>query len=150
VGRPSAGPPSLPIGIAARPAAGLRLRRRVMPLLQHGLRLVLAVPFVLPFYWMATSALKNPVEILSRPIMLWPSPMRWENVAEALTFEGFPFFLFLRNSLLYAGLVMIGTVVSCSAIGYGFARLRFPGRNLLFMITVSTMMLPSFVTFIPT
>ena len=112
--------------------------------------LVVAVPFVLPFYWMATSALKSPMEILARPILLWPTTMRWENFSEALTFEGFPFLLFLRNSVFYAGLVTIGTVVSCAAIGYGFARLRFPGRNVLFMITVATMMLPSFVTFIPT
>jgi multiple sugar transport system permease protein len=54
------------------------------------------------------------------------------------------------NSVFYAGSVTIGTVLSCAAVGYGFARLRFPGRDLLFTVTLSTMMIPSIVTFIPT
>src|SRR6185503_9175122 len=63
---------------------------------------------------------------------------------------GFPFLRFFGNSVFYAGSVTIGTVISCAAVGYGFARLRFPGREALFVITMSTLMIPAIVTFIPT
>jgi multiple sugar transport system permease protein len=57
---------------------------------------------------------------------------------------------FLLNSLYYAGFVTFGTVLSCAAVAYGFARLRFPGRDALFLLTIATMMIPGIVTFIPT
>ena len=74
----------------------------------------------------------------------------WQNFVEVLNYPGFPFLRFLWNSVFYAGSVTIGTVLSCAAVGYGFARLRFPGRDLLFGITLATLMIPPIVTFIPT
>jgi len=65
-------------------------------------------------------------------------------------YPGFPFLRFLWNSVFYAGAVSLGMVISCAAVGYGFARLRFPGRDLLFAITLATMMIPGIVLFIPT
>ena len=80
----------------------------------------------------------------------WPSPVRWDNFTRALTYPGFPFLQFLWNSVFYAGAVSLGTVLSSAAVGYGFACLRFPGRDLLFGLTVSTMLIPGIVLFIPT
>jgi multiple sugar transport system permease protein len=80
----------------------------------------------------------------------WPHPVRWDNFLRVLNYPGFPFLRFLWNSALYAGLVSLGTVLSCAMVGYGFARLHFPGRDLLFAITVSTMLIPGIVIFIPT
>ncbi|HEY7493788.1 MAG TPA: carbohydrate ABC transporter permease, partial [Candidatus Tectomicrobia bacterium] len=125
-------------------------RRYLVPVVRHVLLAAVAIAFLLPFYWMAISALKDNSQIFMRPILWWPNPIRWDNVLRALTYPGFPFLRFLWNSVFYAGLVSIGTVLSCAAVGYGFARLHFPGRDLLFAITVSTMLIPGIVIFIPT
>ena len=105
---------------------------------------------MLPFYWMASGALKSNEEIFAQPIVLWSSSPHWGNFPRALTYPGFPFLRFFWNSIFYAGAVTIGTALSCAAVGYGFARLRFPGRDLLFTVTISTMMIPWIVLFIPT
>jgi multiple sugar transport system permease protein len=127
-----------------------RARRQAAALARHLLLITVAVAFMLPFYWMVSSALKNNDQIFARPIVWWPHPMHWENFAHAMNYPGFPFLRLLWNSLYYAGTVTIGTVISCAAVAYGFARLRFPGRDLLFVATLSTMMIPGIVTFIPT
>jgi len=133
-----------------RPAETGRARIRLSSVGRHALLCLVAFTFMVPFYWLATSALKNNVEIFARPISWWPNPIRWQNFPAALTHEAFPFVRYVANSIFYAGAVTIGTVLSCAAVGYSFARLRFPGQNLLFVITVSTMMIPGIVTFIPT
>ncbi|MBI3325265.1 MAG: carbohydrate ABC transporter permease [Nitrospinae bacterium] len=133
-----------------RRAEGSSVRQRLVPVVRHALLAAVTVALLVPFYWMVISALKDNSQIVARPIQWWPSPVRWDNFASAMNYPGFPFPRFLWNSIFYAGSVTIGTVISCAAVGYGFARLRFPGRDLLFVITVSTMMLPGIVIFIPT
>ena len=126
------------------------LRRRLLPIARHALLIAVAALFLLPFYWMLISALKSNAQIFARPVQWWPEPVHWENVSRAITFPYFPYLRLLWNSVFYAGGVTIGTVLSCAAVGYGFARLRFPGRDLLFGITLATLMVPPIVTFIPT
>jgi multiple sugar transport system permease protein len=109
-----------------------------------------AVALLVPFYWMVISALKDTSQVLARPIQWWPTPARWDNFTRALTYPGFPFLRFCWNSLFYAGSVSLGTALSSAAVGYGFACLRFPGRDLLFGLTLSTMLIPGIVLFIPT
>src|SRR5919198_1983978 len=138
------------VALPSRVVGRSRARRRLGALLRHLLLVVTAVVFMVPFYWMASGALKSNEEIFAQPIVLWPSPPRWENFPRALTYPGFPFLRFFWNSLFYSGTVTVGTVLSCAAVGYGFARLRFPGRDLLFTVTLSTMMIPWIVLFIPT
>lgn len=116
----------------------------------HLALIIFAVPMVLPFYWMFVTSLKTPVEVFAKPIVFWPRVTMWQNYVEAMTYPGFPFLLFLRNSIYYAGSVTLGSVISCAAVGYGFGRLRFPGRETLFLLTLATMMIPSIITFIPT
>src|SRR5438128_5937689 len=127
-----------------------RLRRSLVPVVYHVLLAVVAIAFLVPFYWMAISALKDSSQIFTRPLQWWPHPVRWDNVLRALHYPGFPFLRFLWNSTFYAGCVSLGTVLSCAAVGYGFARLYFPGRDLLFAITIATMLIPGIVIFIPT
>lgn len=120
---------------------------------QTGWHLVLgavSVCFAIPLLWMLSSALKENREIFTVPVQWLPASLQWGNFAEVLSYPGFPFLRFFFNSLFYAGLVTAGTVLSCALVGYGFARLRFPGRNILFAITLATMMVPYVVTFIPT
>ena len=127
-----------------------RLRGWLVAMIRHALLVAAALAFMVPFYWMVSSALKDTSQIFARPIQWWPHPLQWDNFPSALHYPGFPFFRFLWNSVFYAGSVSIGTLISCAAVGYGFACLRFPGRDLLFAITVSTMLIPSIVVFIPT
>ncbi len=111
------------------------------------LLLIGAVIFALPFVWMLRTALMEPAQVQKVPLIWIPNPIRWSNFAEALTFMDFP--RLLRNTLIISGMAIIGQVMSCSIVAFGFARLRFPGREFLFMLLLSTMMLPMMVTEIP-
>jgi multiple sugar transport system permease protein len=103
--------------------------------------------YLLPLLWMIATSLKTGPQAIGSPPTLVPSPFVWENYPKALTQINFP--LALRNSLVYALPAVVGTVVSCSVVAYGFARIEWPGRDLLFLVLLATMMLPGQVTFIP-
>lgn len=140
-------------GVRASRAAGtapIRLRRLLPAIAKHILLLVVSAIFLVPFYWMVTSALKDNGQIFDPSPHWWPDPVHWSNFRRAINYPGFPYLRLLWNSVYYSGAVTIGTVLSCAAVGYGFARLRFPGRDILFGITLATMMIPPIVTFIPT
>jgi multiple sugar transport system permease protein len=129
---------------------GQQFQRLAGQLAKHVLLIAVSIVFLVPFYWMLTSALKDNSQIFAFEPQWWPNPVHWENFATAIDFPGFPYLRLLGNSVFYAGAVTIGTVFSCAAVAYGFARLRFPGRDLLFGITLATLMIPPIVTFIPT
>jgi multiple sugar transport system permease protein len=143
---------SLPLrsSSATRSYRSFRWRKLLGSALKHAVLLLVAAIFLLPFYWLVISAFKDNAQIFARPIKWWPSPVEWDNVSRTLHYPNFPYLRLLWNSTYYAGLVTIGTVLSSAAVGYGFARLRFPGRNLLFGVTLATLMVPAIVTFIPT
>jgi ABC-type glycerol-3-phosphate transport system permease component len=103
--------------------------------------------YLLPLLWMVVTSLKTGPQAVANPPTLIPSPIVWENFPKALTQINFP--LALRNSLLYALPAVVGTVLSCSLVAYGFARIDWPGRDTLFLVLLATMMLPGQVTFIP-
>jgi multiple sugar transport system permease protein len=134
------------------PATATRHRRPdwLAPLARHALLVGVAAVFLLPFYWMVMSGLKSNGQIFARPLQWWPDPVVWDNIGRTIGSQYFPYFRLLGNSAFYAGGVTLGTVLSCAAVGYGFARLRFPGRDVLFAITLATLMIPPIVTFIPT
>jgi multiple sugar transport system permease protein len=126
------------------------MRRHLGAAARHLLLIAVAVGLLMPFYWMILSALKDSHEVFAPPMQWWPAPARWGNFTRALSYPGFPFLQFLWNSVFYAGSVSFGTVLSSAAVGYGFACLRFPGRDVLFGLTVATMLIPGIVLFIPT
>lgn len=135
----------------ARPAgATIHWRRVTGSVLKHALLLTVAAAFLLPFYWIVISAFKDNQQIFARPVTWWPDPIRWHNLADALNYPNFPYLRLLWNTVFYSGAVTIGTVLSSAAVGYGFAKLNFPGRDLLFGVTIATLMIPAIVTFIPT
>jgi len=78
----------------------------------------------------------------------WETDPQWENFGEAWTTIEFP--VLLRNTVMYASITTFGAVISASLVAYGFARFRIPGKNILFMLMLSTVILPSAVTLIPT
>jgi multiple sugar transport system permease protein len=125
-------------------------------LLTHLVLLALCVPFALPLVWMVATSLKPETEIYTTEapanawqylVSIFPSQPRWENYPEAL--RTVPFAVYLRNTLLLCVANVLFAVASSAVVAYGFARLRFPGRDLLFMVMISTMALPGQVTMIP-
>ena len=107
-----------------------------------------ALVALFPVLWMVSISLKDNRTVFAYPPSLIPSPMLWENYAKVL--QVFPFFLYLRNSLIVTAVATFGTVLSASLVALGFARRSFPERNVLFAVLLSTMMLPGIVTLIPT
>src|SRR5215211_3657232 len=106
-----------------------------------------AIIFAAPFLWLVSSSLKEPAKIWLFPPQWIPNPVRIANFTEALT--RVPFGLYAINTLKIVGLNLAGTLFSTSLAAYAFARLRFPGRDLVFTILLSTLMLPWAVTMIP-
>ncbi|MGQ9629406.1 MAG: carbohydrate ABC transporter permease [bacterium] len=106
-----------------------------------------AFVILLPFLWMVSTSLKPHDQVYTFPIEWIPRPIMWGNYLRA--WRSLPTAAFFKNSGMYATSVTIGSLVSCSLVAYGFARLRFRGRNILFFVLLATMMLPYQVTMIP-
>lgn len=123
--------------------------RRVMRLVLAYLLLVpLALIFVTPLLWLISTALKDDAQMGAWPPVLFPSPLRWDHFYTAWTAGNFG--LYLRNTTLITVLASVGQVGTSSLVAFGFARLRFPGRDALFAVLLATLMLPGVVTLIPT
>lgn len=105
------------------------------------------ITFLLPAIWMVSSSLKASTEVFAHPIVWIPERPQWNNYARI--FEILPFGRFLWNTILVTGLAVLGTVISSLLVGYSFARLHWPGKNLFFALMISTMFLPEIVTLIP-
>ena len=111
------------------------------------LLLVVAALFLAPALWMISSSLKPDYEIFATPPTLWPTSPRWQNYAEALT--SLPFGRFAINTMIIALSTIVGHLLSCSIVAYGFARLNGPGKGFFFVLMLSTLMLPYPVTMVP-
>lgn len=110
--------------------------------------IILGLMFVGPFVWTVGSSLKNPTELFIYPPQAWPSVPEWQNYLEIWTFV--PLLTFIENSVIAGGLTTIGQTLSAAAVGYGFARFKFPGRNVLFLALLGTLVVPQQVTMVPT
>ncbi len=109
--------------------------------------LVIAGIIAGPFLWGISTAFKDQTAIYAVPPIWIPSPAVVDNFVTAWTMV--PLGMFFLNSLKVAGIITIGQLVTCSLAAYAFARLRFPGRDLLFGLYLSSLMVPSQVTIIP-
>jgi ABC-type glycerol-3-phosphate transport system permease component len=99
---------------------------------------------------MLSSALKENYQTMLWPPVWIPEPIRWQNFGDALFGNAqLPFPTFLKNTLIIELFVMIGRLASCIVVAYAFARLEAPGKDFLFAVLLSTLMLPSMVTMIP-
>jgi len=118
-------------------------RRRQDLLLKTAVYLVLmigAFGVMLPFFWMISTSLKKPGTEFTFPIEWIPVPPRFGNYQNAWTI--LPFNQWLFNTVRITGLSILGHIVSCAIVGFGFARIRFPGRDAIFLLVLATMMLP--------
>lgn len=108
-----------------------------------------ALLFVLPLFWMISSSLKTPLEVFEYPIKWIPDTIRWINYKEVWLSSEVPFANMYGNSIFVVILSLFGSVLFSSLAAYAFARLRFMGKNLVFMLLLGTMMIPNEVTIIP-
>jgi ABC-type glycerol-3-phosphate transport system permease component len=107
-----------------------------------------AILFIAPFIWMLSTSLKDPKLVFIFPPQIIPNPVHWDNYVRALT--RLPFQQYAWNTIQITFLCLVGHLFTASLTAYSFARLRFPGRDLLFMLLISSIMLPMQVTLVPT
>jgi len=123
------------------------MSKRTTALLGHAALIIIGIFFLAPAAFMVSTSLKADDQVFE-PFIRWiPRPAMWSNYKSAL--EYFPFWLYLRNTLIICIGTVIGTVVSAALPAYGFARLRWKGRNVFFFIMIATIMLPGQVTMLP-
>ena len=103
--------------------------------------------YLFPFLWMISTSLKAPTELMTNPPTWFPETPQWSNYIDALNY--FPFWRYLLNSVFLVVMTMIGSIFSSALVGYAFARIEWPGRDVWFAILIATMILPSAVTMIP-
>jgi ABC-type glycerol-3-phosphate transport system permease component len=125
-----------------------RLADSAQQLLVYGLLLIMGAAILLPFIWTVSSSLKPYGAGIRFPPQFIPETFVWDNYPAV--FRTIPFLNFFKNSVIVSGLAVIGELLSASMVAYSFARLRFPGRNALFLLVLATMMIPYPVTMVPT
>ena len=108
---------------------------------------VLVILFLFPLFWALITAVRDPAELSQSPMSILPREIHLENFVEAWTAQ--PFTKYLMNSLFVTVFAVIGMVLSSAVVAYGFARFEFKGKRFLFMLMLSTMMIPWDVLVIP-
>lgn len=116
-------------------------------LLRHLVLIGLSAVFLLPFFWMVATSLKTNVQIVQWPPQWIPHPFEWSNYRGAL--DDVPLLHYTRNTAVITFFSIIGAVVSNTLVAYGFSRVKWRGRDALFVIVLASMMLPYQVTMIP-
>jgi len=106
-----------------------------------------SIAFIFPFIWVVSTSLKETAQTYTFPPELIPDPVSWRNYYRIWT--EIPFSLFYRNSLFVILTAPLGAVITTSLVAYPFARLRFRGRNFLFILILSTLMVPPQILIIP-
>ena len=152
------------VGVAAMPARHRQSKQAnkgrsnadQLPIAQqiliYALLSIGSLAFLIPFYFVVNASFKNAAAVQSGDFITPPrhaSDVRWSNYKIALGPDRMNFTPALANTVVITTLCVIGQVLSCSLVGFGFARFQFRGRSLLFMVMLSTMMLPAQVTMIP-
>jgi ABC-type glycerol-3-phosphate transport system permease component len=108
-----------------------------------------SVIFLIPFYFVVNGSLRTEAQVQAGDFVSPTTQPQWSNYPRALAPDKLNFAPALANTVVITVLTVLGQVLSCSLVGFGFARFRFKGRSILFMIMLSTMMLPAQVTMIP-
>lgn len=107
---------------------------------------LISIPFIYPFWWMLINSLNSPDQIFGMPSFL-PHSWKWSNYTEAFSYQ--PFARQYFNSLYIAVIVTAGNLFISGMAGYAFAKMKFPGRNFLFLLLLSSLMMPIEVTIVP-
>jgi multiple sugar transport system permease protein len=141
---PAAAPAATALAATAQPRP---LRRRLPFSPWHLILIPATIVLILPFAWLILTSVETPAEALHFPPILAPHVIRLGNYSAAL--RAAPFGLFFLNSGVVAVATVASNLVLCSLAGYAFARFRFLGRGVLFLVIMATLMVPFQVTMIP-
>jgi multiple sugar transport system permease protein len=146
----AAGTAAPPLAYHGRPRSASRASR-TQAILAYTILALGSLLFIVPFYFVLNGSLKTDAEVQAgdfvTPVAL--DQLQLNNYPTALSPQHMNFLPALANTVVITTLSVLGQVISCSLVGYGFARFSFRGRNILFMVMLSTMMLPAQVTMIP-
>ena len=131
---------------------GIQRLRLIKKILVYVLLISLSVLFILPFMWMLSTSLKQSQDVFSYPPSFLPIvdgqlTLNWDNYPKGWTV--LPFNTFLTNSVIVTSANVVGNLISCSLVAFGFARLRARGSNVLFLMLLATLMIPREVTIVP-
>ncbi|HEY3110496.1 MAG TPA: carbohydrate ABC transporter permease [Chloroflexota bacterium] len=129
-------------------AGSTRRRRALGAVATHGLLVGWGAASLVPFFWMVSTSLKEFGQVFLFPPVWIPDPITTEAYAKLL--KNVPFLTWTINTFVVSATIMVGQLVSCSLAAYAFARLRFRGRDRLFVLYLGTLMIPYQVTLIPT
>lgn len=123
------------------------VKKRIQYTLAHIVLIMASIFFIIPFVWLVSTSLKPITQIYAFPPEWIPKEFRFQNYLEAMSY--IPFFTYLKNTAVITIASTIGVVISCPLVAYSFAKLRWKGRNVFFIITIAVMMIPGQVTMIP-
>lgn len=139
---------------SSHPTKSLRFRRSMWFYLgEISIWLFLIIMAILefaPISWIFSTSLRNPSDSYKLPPDFWPTAFHWQNYLAVINSPQINFLLFFWNSLKIASLVTIAQLITCSMAGFSFARLRYPGRDVIFFVFLSSLMVPATVIMIPT
>lgn len=122
-------------------------KKNVNGLILHAVLIFFGVLMAIPFAWMATTSLKDMADVFIIPPKLLPNPVKWSNYADAWNY--LPFGSAYLNSFKITIIIVASTLLTASMAGFAFAKLKFPGRDFIFILFLATMMVPFQVTMIP-
>src|SRR3954452_23367738 len=136
-----------PVTRAQSHLTGRRVQRMLSAGAIHGLLIAGLMLVFFPITWAVSTSLKEPGEIFLYPPTWIPNPVRWQNYVQAMTTADFG--RYFLNTTFITLVDIVAKVMSCSIVAFSFARMRWWGRDVLFMVMLSTLMLPQQVTLIP-
>lgn len=131
----------------ASPFSSLIKSRRLAAPVLHLLLAAGSATFLFPLLWMLSTSVKPPSEVMVFPPQWLSHPARWSNFAEV--FQVVPFLRYALNTVLVCALGVVGTTASSAVVAFSFARLQWPGRDLLFAVLLATLMVPFPVVMVP-
>jgi multiple sugar transport system permease protein len=130
------------------PVQPLTARQIGLRILGYAILVLVALMMVVPFIWMVSTSLKSPGSEFSYPPQILPTEINLSQYQRL--FANLPFARYFLNTLIVTALTVVGQLIICSMAAYGFARLRFMGRDTVFVLYLTTMMIPFQITLIPT
>jgi multiple sugar transport system permease protein len=139
---------SIPLAVPfvkRKPPSSVRRRRFLIAVANHSLLIAVSIAFLAPFLFVTLTALMTDNQALSAA--LWPHPFRWSNFLDV--FHKAPLFRWTLNTMMYSGLATLGLLLSSIPVAYALSRLRWRGRDLVFLVVLVALMLPPQVSVVP-
>ena len=125
----------------------MNLRHFITKIIGRLVLLLISVVFLVPIFWMFTTSIKDMSEIMTYPPIWWPNPPKWQNYIKAVNY--IPFGRYTLNTITITVGNIAGVLFSAPLVAYSISRIRWKGRNILFMLILSTVLIPFPVIMIP-